>query len=53
LAKIRSLNLEIPVLISSGQPNIETWDDFKQPKVAVISKPFTLEEIQIKLAQLC
>lgn len=53
LERIRDLNLDIPVLISSGQPDIQTWDDFKQPRVAVISKPFTLEEIQIKLAQLC
>jgi len=51
MEQIRGLHPEMPVLISSGQPDIEAWDDFKQPRVAVISKPFTFEEIQAKLAQ--
>jgi len=51
LERIRNLHPDMPVLISSGQPDIEAWNDLKQPNVAVISKPFTLEEIQAKLAQ--
>jgi PAS domain S-box-containing protein len=48
---IRSLHPDLPILISSGQPDIEELDCFKQPRVAVISKPFTMVEIQTKLAQ--
>jgi CheY-like chemotaxis protein len=48
---IRSLHPEMPILISSGQPDIEDWDCFKQPRIAIISKPFTMEEIKAKLAQ--
>jgi PAS domain S-box-containing protein len=48
---IRNVHMDLPILISSGQPDIEAWDCFKQPKVGVISKPFTLDEIQAKLAQ--
>jgi|GEM_PF-2662445 signal transduction histidine kinase len=48
--RIRALHPHLPILISSGQPDIETWDCFRQPRVAVISKPFTLEEISGKLA---
>jgi len=51
LARIRERYPALPVLISSGQPDIEAWADFKRPGVAVISKPFTMEEIQAKLAQ--
>jgi len=51
LAAVRDLYPDLPILISSGQPDIESWDDFKQPRVSVISKPFTMEEIQVKLAQ--
>ncbi len=49
--RIRALHPEMPILISSGQPDIEAWEAFRQPRVAVISKPFTLEEIQAKLGQ--
>ena len=52
LARIRSMRPDLPVLISSGHPGIETRDCFRQPKVAVISKPFTMDEILAKLAQL-
>lgn len=38
------------MLISSGQPDIEDWEALKRQNVAVISKPFTLEEIREKLA---
>ena len=51
MAKIRGLHPEMPILFSSGQPGIEEWDCFKQAKVGVISKPFTMDEIQAKLAQ--
>ena len=50
LELIRQLLPDLPILISSGQPDIEVSPDFKKPKVSVISKPFTLEEIQAKLA---
>jgi hypothetical protein len=30
--------------------DIESWEIRKQPRVAVISKPFTMEEFQAKLA---
>jgi len=51
LGLIRGLRPDLPVLISSGQPDLEEWECFKQPRVGVISKPFTMEEIRIKLAQ--
>jgi len=51
MAQIRDLCPDLPILISSGQPNIEDWDCCKRPKVGVISKPFGLEEIRAKLAQ--
>jgi two-component system cell cycle sensor histidine kinase/response regulator CckA len=51
MEKIRVLHPGIPILISSGQPNIEECACFQQPKVAVISKPFDMEEINAKLAQ--
>jgi len=51
LARLRHRYPEMPVLISSGQPDIEQWECFQLPRVGVISKPFNLEEIQAKLAQ--
>jgi DNA-binding NtrC family response regulator len=48
--RIRSLHPELPILISSGQPDIDEWDCFRLPKMGVISKPFNVEEIQAKLA---
>jgi C4-dicarboxylate-specific signal transduction histidine kinase/ActR/RegA family two-component response regulator len=51
LKLIRQLCPDLPILISSGQPDIEECPDFKQPNVGVISKPFTMKEIQAKLAQ--
>jgi len=51
MERIRCRHPDMPILISSGQPDIEEWDCYKQPKVAVISKPFTMDEIQDKLAQ--
>jgi CheY-like chemotaxis protein len=49
LERIRCLHPELPILISSGQPGIEEWECFKRPKVGVISKPFTMQEIVTKL----
>jgi PAS domain S-box-containing protein len=51
MERIHGLYPALPVLISSGQPDIEALDCFKRPRVAVISKPFTLDEIQAKLVQ--
>jgi PAS domain S-box-containing protein len=52
LARIRAGHPRLPVLISSGQPDLENWSAFRQPFTRVISKPFTLGEIQAKLAEL-
>ena len=51
LALIRRLRPDVPVLISSGQSGLEEWPEFNRPWVGVISKPFTMGEIQAKLAQ--
>ncbi len=51
MERIHNLHPDLPILISSGQPGIEDLDCFKLPRVAVISKPFTMLEIQSKLAQ--
>jgi len=51
MALIRERYPEMPILISSGQPDIDEWDCFKLPGVEVIPKPFNLEEIRAKLAQ--
>ena len=52
MEKIRALHLEMPILISSGQPGIEGWDCFKRPNVVVISKPFEMDELLAKLAKM-
>ena len=51
MERVRALGPDLPILISSGQPDIEAWAAFRQPRVAVISKPFTMKEIQTKLAR--
>ncbi len=51
MENIRAIHSEVPILISSGQPDIEGWACFQQPNVFVIAKPFALEEIEAKLAQ--
>jgi two-component system nitrogen regulation response regulator GlnG len=51
MERIRRLHPDMPILISSGQPDIEELDCYRQARVSAISKPFTLEEIQAKLAQ--
>jgi CheY-like chemotaxis protein len=51
LRRIRTRHPDLPVLIISGQPGIEAWDCFKQPKVGVVPKPFSLKELLNKMAQ--
>jgi PAS domain S-box-containing protein len=51
MERVRGLYPNLPILFSSGQPDIESWAFLKQPNVAVISKPFTMREIQAKLAE--
>lgn len=51
LELIRHMHPGLPILISSGQPGLDEWEILNQPSVAVISKPFTMREIQVKLAQ--
>ena len=52
MEKIRNLHLDMPILISSGQPGVEKWPCFMQPKVAVLSKPFEVDELMAKLAKM-
>jgi len=51
MARVRGLYPDLPILFSSGQPDIESLESLKQPWVAVISKPFNMNEIQAKLAE--
>jgi len=51
MALIRERHPHMPILISSGQPDIEDWECFRRPGVGVISKPFNLEEIRARLAR--
>lgn len=51
LEQIRKRNPELPVLFSSGRPDQQVMAALAQAKVAVIAKPFTLEEIQARLRQ--
>jgi len=51
MEQIRDMHFDLPILISSGQPDIEQWVSFQRPNVAVIAKPFTLEEILAKLRE--
>jgi CheY-like chemotaxis protein len=52
LALIRDLHQDLPILMASGQPNIQEWVASGQKNVAIISKPFSLEELQEKLVEL-
>jgi CheY-like chemotaxis protein len=49
MIEIRKLHPDLPILIASGQPGIEQWECFRQPRLGVITKPFSVEEIQAKL----
>lgn len=51
LQRIRALHADLPILIVSGQPDIEDWNCFKQPHLGVVPKPFTMKEILKKINQ--
>ena len=50
MGRIRARHQDLPILISSGQPDVEAWACFQGPAASVIAKPFTMEEIKAKLA---
>lgn len=52
LAKLRETHPTLPVLISSGQPDIQDWECFQSPNVGVLSKPFDMAELVAKLSQM-
>ncbi|MDR3669599.1 MAG: response regulator [Holophaga sp.] len=51
LGRIRELHPDLPVLFSSGQPDLHEWGALEQERVAVIAKPFTVADIQARLHQ--
>ena len=51
MVRMRELAPDLPILFSSGQPDLEEWECLRMPGVGAISKPFSLAEIQAKLAQ--
>lgn len=51
LDKIRETRPTLPVLISSGQPDIQDWPCFQAPNTAVIAKPFDVAELKAKLLE--
>ena len=46
---VRARGLRIPILISSGEPDIQDWECFRRPGVAVISKPFSIDDLRAKM----
>ena len=50
LEMVRALYPDLPVLISSGQLDLEEWPCLQGQNVGVIAKPFDLAELQAKLA---
>jgi PAS domain S-box-containing protein len=50
LSEIRKTHPTLPVLISSGQPDIQEWECFRSPHVALLNKPFDHHELLAKLA---
>jgi len=52
LEKIRLLLPEVPILISSGQPDIQNWECFRRPNVGVIPKPFEMGELLARMAEM-
>ena len=52
LGLIRARHRELPVLIASGELDLQDREGFRQEKVGFIQKPFTLDEIREKLAEL-
>lgn len=51
LERIRQILPTLPVLISSGQPDIQDWPCFRSPNTAVIAKPFDVAELKAKLLE--
>jgi CheY-like chemotaxis protein len=51
LALIHRMHPEMPVLVSSGQSGLDDWAEFRHPRVGVLAKPSTLEEIREWWAQ--
>jgi CheY-like chemotaxis protein len=45
LERLRGLYPLLPVIIVSGQPDVRDWDCFRQPRVDVLPKPFSLQEL--------
>jgi len=52
MERIRAMGIDLPILISSGQPDILEWECFRKPNIAILSKPFDLEELDAKLAEI-
>ena len=50
LERVRATHPDLPIIISSGQLDLDKWPCFKQPNVGIISKPFDMAELQAKLA---
>ncbi|HJW34845.1 MAG TPA: ATP-binding protein [Holophagaceae bacterium] len=51
LARIREILPRIPVLFASGQLELADGEVLRQPHVAFLQKPYTVKELQLKLAQ--
>jgi nitrogen-specific signal transduction histidine kinase/ActR/RegA family two-component response regulator len=52
MAAIRSLHPDVPILISSGRLDVPDWECFKRPHVAVLPKPFDLDDLRTTLARM-
>jgi CheY-like chemotaxis protein len=52
LALIRLGHQDIPIILASGEPDIEGRDAYQQRMVGIIPKPFTWDEIRSVLARL-
>jgi signal transduction histidine kinase/ActR/RegA family two-component response regulator len=52
LKAIRILHPDLPVLISSGRPDVEHLEGFRQPNVGFLAKPFNLAELKAKLVKM-
>lgn len=50
LARIRSTHPDLPVLIASGQPDIEDMEEFRYPFVGFVAKPCSVAELLEKMA---
>jgi PAS domain S-box-containing protein len=52
MTRIRALHPALPILFSSGQPDLAGWTCLRQGGVAVLSKPFTINEFREALDRL-